>query len=483
MPLSLIVRKPIASGRGRTAAVALAWGYGGSVLRMLLQIGAQSILARLLGPEAFGIFAAMMLAAAVAVIAADWISAPLIRAREVTEGTLAFAFACQLTGASVVTILVMALLPVYVSLFPNAEHLAIGLALLATGCFLTALSGLSLSLLRRQLAYRSIQIAQITGYFIGYIVVAIPLALHDTPGSIVLPMAWCVQSMVTAGLMYWHAPHSKSLSFKIDGNQPFLKFGLKITASNLANWLSTSIDKIIVAKFASPVNIGFYSATMNILMTPINQITSSLNTIAYSVSAQQSKESREKSAIAYIGLTAWVSTLLYSALATFPSSLMIVLYGVRWREAGVYVLPFSLVAVGFAISSSVSAIIAASGRAKAITLAHAFSAIGVFVCYWLLAEQDLHRAAYCLAGIFLLRAATLLLLVSDLIGLTPFRSLLLMLTPFGLACLQVALGHLLTHLLHRGGDVSNLVTGRFIERLFRASGILWPQRIVCTPCR
>ena len=42
---------------GKQSVIAFSWGAGGSVVKIILQLGIQVILARLLGPAEYGLFA------------------------------------------------------------------------------------------------------------------------------------------------------------------------------------------------------------------------------------------------------------------------------------------------------------------------------------------------------------------------------------------------------------------------------------------
>lgn len=440
------------------ALAAVGWGYGGTVARMVLQVGAQAVLARLLGPAEFGVFAALMLVAGVAVIAADWTSAPVIAAKALSAADLAFAFTCQLGGAVLVLVLVFGSFPAYRSTFPTADNLLLAVALMALGSLLTGLAGLSLSLLRRDLRYRAIQQAQIAGYFIGYVVVAIPAALLGLRSAVALALAYAVQAAVNAALLYRAAPHSLRLSFDLASHQPFMRFGLQIMAGNLGNWFAGSCDRLLIARSASAANIGLYNTLLNLMMTPVVQLTATLNTVAFSVAAQADAAGRRSGAAVYISLTALVASMLYAIIATFPQSLVNLMYGPGWLAAAEFVTPFCLIAVTFAVGAAANAILTATGAGSAVAKVQLLSALAVLAVVWFALQHSLLTAAFAVAVVYISRAAVMVVLAIKSVGASMLSAIRGLSTAVAFAALQIVLGRIFWQFVVTGGLVGQLIS-------------------------
>ncbi|MCV2370152.1 oligosaccharide flippase family protein [Paucibacter oligotrophus] len=423
----------------KRAMRAVAWGYGGTFVRMAMQLGAQAVLARLLGPAEFGVFAALMLLAAVAVLAADLVSAPIIQSADLTAEQLAFACACQLFGSLLVAILVMACLPFYRAMFPLLDDIGLGLAFMAAGTLVTGLSGVSLSLLRRHLRYREIQTAQVAGYFAGYILLAIPLALAGFKTYQVLVLAWLGQAVVSSALLYAAERHAWTLSFSVRANAKFLTFGAQISLGNIGNWLASSGDRVLVTKFAGPVEIGYYNTMLNLLMTPVVQLAASLNTVAFSVAAQSSQETRRRGALAYLNLTAMVACLLYGVFFAFPESFVALIYGPRWLGGAAFVQPFCLAAVGFAIGAAANAVLTSTGKGSAVAMVQAATACLLLIAVFVALRSSVLLAAQWMAGVYLLRAIALTLLSLRHVGAGLAGGLTIIALPLFWLCVQVLL--------------------------------------------
>ena len=62
------------AGLAGQAARAVGWGAAGSVAKLVLQFGTQIMLARILGPEQYGLFAMGVLVVSLGYRAAEWLA-------------------------------------------------------------------------------------------------------------------------------------------------------------------------------------------------------------------------------------------------------------------------------------------------------------------------------------------------------------------------------------------------------------------------
>ncbi len=401
----------------RSRAVrAVAWGYGGSFARMGVQIGAQAVLARLLGPEEFGVFAALMLVIGVSVLASDLVSAPIIQAPALDDNMLRFACAVQWAGASGIALLSLGTLPLFERAFPAVSGLGWSMAMVAAGIFITGWGGVSLSLLRRGLRYREIQLAQLAGYVAGYALIAVPLAFAGMHTHHVLVFAWLSQAFISSVLQYIWARHSLVASFRFEGWRSFMRYGGEISIGNVANWVSTSIDRLLVARHAAPMEIGYYNTMLNLMSTPVNQLSSSLNTVAFSVAAQSGSEERRQGTLVYLNITTLLFGLLYAVFAAAPELWVGLLYGARWLDAAPYLPPFCMAAVAFGLSAASGAMLTSTGRGASSAVSQLATVALLAIAVWWLVERSVLWAAWGVAVVYLLRALLMAWLGLRLVG-------------------------------------------------------------------
>src|SRR5450759_1282685 len=194
---------------------ATAWGYAGTALKLVMQVGVQIVLARLLGPGEYGLFAIGVMVVSFALYFCDVTSSALIARQDINAQEIRFAFTWQMIVSLIVTVLVM-LLAQPISIFVNEPHAEEVIKILGFVCAFNAIGGVSLPLLRHNLNFKAIQIAQVAGYFIGYVLVALPYALFVSASVKAIVLAWLVQVLITSAIYLYNAPHSWRPSFTCD---------------------------------------------------------------------------------------------------------------------------------------------------------------------------------------------------------------------------------------------------------------------------
>lgn len=445
------MRDPDAAPLRNRAARAVAWGYGGSLVRMLVQIGAQAVLARLLGPQEFGVFAALMLLIGVSVLAADLVSAPVIQMPTLDAAALRFACALQWLGSGAVALLSVACLPLFRQAFPQAVGLELSLVLVSVGIFITGWGGVSLSLLRRELRYREIQLAQVASYVVGYLAVAVPLAVAGYHTHHVLVVAWLVQATVSTALQYAWARHSVAAGFGFHGWRNFLRYGVEVSVGNVANWLSSSVDRLLVARHAAPVDIGYYNTMLNLMSTPVNQLSSSLSTVAFSVSAQADAASLRRGTVIYLHASTLLFGLLYGVFASAPDLWVMLIYGPRWIDGAVFLTPFCVAAASFGLSAAANAVLTSGGSAGSSALSQVVTAALVGIAVASLLHLSVVWAAWGVAAVYLGRAGLLAWLSLRRVGEGAAALMRTVAVPAALALVQVAIARTVSTLAVTAG--------------------------------
>ena len=170
---------------------ALLWGYAGFLTRAVAGFVSGLVLARLLGPKPFGQVAAASLVCGFATLLADGgFNLAIVQAPQLEEADVRFAFTFQFLIGSVLTIFCMLIAPNVAGAFhdPTITNVLRFTSLL----FTTQTFGqISTALLKRQMAFRRLQVAQIGSYLIGYVLVGIVMAMRG----------WGVWSLIAAQLV------------------------------------------------------------------------------------------------------------------------------------------------------------------------------------------------------------------------------------------------------------------------------------------
>ncbi len=339
MAVSAAALAPRLTQRSITAA---SWGIAGSALRVVLQMGAQIVLARILGPEEYGVFAVGVLVVTLALFFSDiGIAYGLIQRRELDDRDIRFVFTWQFIFGSAVSVLIFATAPLVSAwmLQPRAGPL---LMLLSIVCLLNALSAPAMNLLKRKLDYFSLQLAQVISYVVGYVFVGIPMAMAGA-GVDSLAYAWITLSVVQFAFLYWRTRHPVMPLVWFEHAGAHLRFGGIVLATNLVNWFVTNIDKAIAARFFPGAGVGLYSTSYTLLNTPTTVLYSTVQSVVLSAAArlQDQQEALKRGYLKLLGLFAAVFIPAFVTLSVVADTLVLALYGDRWSGAAPLVTAFA----------------------------------------------------------------------------------------------------------------------------------------------
>src|SRR5713101_3885953 len=135
---------------------AVLWGMSGSAAQLFLQFSVQIVLARLLGPEQYGLFAIAFVVISLSNFFSNiGIAYGLIQKRTVTEQDVKFVIFWQLVLGSVVAISVFLLAQTIAMFFKEPRVIPV-IQAMAVVCLIQAAVQPSLNLLKRDLDFKSI---------------------------------------------------------------------------------------------------------------------------------------------------------------------------------------------------------------------------------------------------------------------------------------------------------------------------------------
>lgn len=322
---------------------AVFWGAGGTVLRLLLQISAQVVLARLLGPEQYGIFAIGATVISFSAFLSDiGLAYGLIQKTEVTPRDVRFVFTWQVIMGAVVTGMVWWGAGHIAAFFgePRAKPI---IEVLSALCMLNALAAPSLNLLKRQLDFKHIQIAQLASYGAGYIVVGIPLAMAGQQVW-ALVAAWLVQAGLNLALLYRATGHPMVPLIWHEQARAQSGYGGAVLLTNLVNWLINNIDRVIVGRSFGSRDIGLYATSYNLFYNPTASALGVVQPVFFAASSRVADD-RQRIERGYRSLLAFVSALVlpvFVVVAVMAEPFVALLYGPQWQAAAALCRPIAL---------------------------------------------------------------------------------------------------------------------------------------------
>ena len=345
------------------------------------------ILARLLGPKPFGELAAVALVFGLANQVADaGFSSAIVQAPELTKPDVRFAFTIQVLIAALMTTGSFLAAP-YLALFFHDPVIQGVVRAISPLFLLQALGQTSTGLLKRTMAFRAIQTAQVSSSLLGYIFVGIPAAWLGA-GVWSLVIAQLTQSVSYSVQVYARVRHSIVPSLNPSGAL-LLRFGSKVTANNVVNWSIAYLDNAVVGHAFGSTTLGMYSRVFDLASIPAAGITGTCQQVLFAgcCRAGNRLDSIRRAYLAGLSAISLLILPVFWSMAACALTVVPAFYGSRWSASASLFRPFALAITLNALMSLSGPILAATDhvgrdlRAQALALLVAAAAFAVAVQY------------------------------------------------------------------------------------------------------
>lgn len=315
----------------------LSWGIrwsgismvGREVSRMVFVV----LLARVIGPEAFGIVAqALVYVGVVGLLLDQGFSSALIQREHVEPDMPGAVVTVNLGVGAALTVLTVAIAPLWAS-FMRTPELGLVLVALAPCLIIRAASITPRAMLQREMEFRRIGIADITAALVGG---AAGLVVALTGGSY---WALVVQILVTdavlaVAFLLVGAGHRPNLHFR--RLQEIAAFSWRAFAAGiLVNSVSRNIDNLLVGRFHGPQALAFYGLAYRLLLLPVQLASATVGAVLFPAFSRLAHDlgalRRELARATRTDATLALPVMTFAAVAA--PQLVFVLFGPQWNPA------------------------------------------------------------------------------------------------------------------------------------------------------
>lgn len=316
----------------------------------LLQIVALMILARLLAPAEFGLFAATMIVVGLATIFSGLGVAPAIVQRPALEPRhVRTGFALSVLLGVTMAGLVWAGAPLLAHLFRLPE-LAPVVRATAVVFLLQGFSSVAHALAQRALRFGWLAGVHAGALTAGY-VVAGPLLAWQGFGVWALIGALLVQNLTRMVLLQVGQPHPMRPQVDRRAIAELLYFGGGFTLARIGNYLASQADKLVVGRWLGAQTLGVYVLAYQLVAAPAVLVGQVLDRVLFpSMALVQLEPTRlaraYRSAVSICAVVALPMSVMVALLA---DEIIQVLLGSQWSDA---VAPLQILSVGILFRTS-----------------------------------------------------------------------------------------------------------------------------------
>ncbi|MBU1110078.1 oligosaccharide flippase family protein [Patescibacteria group bacterium] len=317
---------------GKKAVVGTIYTLTGDYLGYVINFIRGIILARLLAPELFGIFAM-----------ADFyqslfgqpnqigLDQAVIQRKDKLEEAYNGHLLIKLISAGVSLILAVAAAPI---LFKFYDHRIVwALYGLMSVVLLQSLSATQTTYLRKHFAFKKISLIQIVSALITF-GVSIYLAWAGY-GVWALVSVHVVMAVVTLLLQWLASPWRPTRKLDKNVNREMLGFGITIWVGGIFSFVMLQFDDFLVGQFAGILTLGFYAKAYSLAQHPLGLFAQAVNNVAAPLIAEvkNAPEKLEKAMNLMLGLVYKGTVFVGMIFFIWSPQIITLLIGEKWLPA------------------------------------------------------------------------------------------------------------------------------------------------------
>lgn len=320
------------------------------------------VMARLLTPEDYGITALpnVFLGLATVFIGGGF-GVAMVRKPDLTEKDISTAFYYSISVGILCYVILFFASP-FIAEFFEQPVLTPLVRVTALTFILSAMTTPQQIILQRRLDFKTPARISITTNIIGSIVgIAIAYLGYGLWALVITGVVTCFCSL----FLYWLAvrwvPKEKwsKESFKY-----LWGIGNKLVGSDLLNTLDSSIVPLVIGKFYTPADLGFYNRADSLSKLPAFQINNVIQSVTFPVLSkmQDDFEAMIRGYRKMIRTTTFIIFPIMALLAALAKPIIILMLTEKWTESIIYLQILCFVTVWFPISSMNGNILRVTGR-------------------------------------------------------------------------------------------------------------------------
>lgn len=326
------------------------WTFAQQFSVQLINFGVQIILARLLMPEDFGLIAMLMVFISIGQFLMDGgMTSSLIRMKEPKQVDYSTVFVTNFGVSLIIYTLVFITAP-FIADFYGQELLKNILRVFALTFVIRSLVAVHVAKLTKEMNFKTQMKLQIPSTIIGAIV-GVVMAYS---GYGVWSLVWLnlTQTIVFTIQNWFFIKWKPSLMFDKNIFKYHFNFGYKLTLSGLLDTIYNDAYRIVIGKFFSPAQVGFFNQAETMRLFPVQQIGSVMGKVTYPLFSNIDGEDKLRSAYkTTMKLVLFVVIPIMLILILIAEEGFVLLFGEKWLPAVPYFQILAIASIIRPISS------------------------------------------------------------------------------------------------------------------------------------
>jgi len=314
----------------------LSWSFIESVSQYGLTFVVSIILARQLSPEDFGLIGMTTIFIAISTTLIDsGFAQALIRKQNTSNIDLSSVFYLNILLGIAFFMLLFFTSP-YISSFFDEPKLINIIRVISIGLFIGSFTSIQQTILIKRLDFKLMTlISAISTFFSG--VVSIIMAFKGFGVWSLIFGTLVSQSITTLLLWKWNS-WRPSLVFSINAIKELFSFGSKLLITSLINTTFNNIYYLIIGKYFSAGDLGYYTRADNFQKLPSQNLTQIIQRVSFPIlaSIQEDVPKLKSSYIKLLRSIMFITFILMMGMAGSAKEMIVALIGEKWLPSVAY---------------------------------------------------------------------------------------------------------------------------------------------------
>ena len=302
-------------------------------VRFAVQMISLVVLARILEPADFGVYAMVLPIAAIVGLFQDMgLQDAIIQRRDVTHTQVNALYWINVTMTGVIAAALLAASPLVGALYGDPRTATLTAAL-AVPILVGGLAHQQYAMLARDLRFMTLAVIDIACVATGFVVAVVCALLWQSywalwASGVASALVWTVAATLASS---WR-PSWPSFRAQTDG---MLRFGAHVTGVTVVNFLVENVDNILIGRSWGAVALGFYDRAYKLLLFPVQNVSRPLARVAIPLLSRM-QDDPERLRRAYLRILGQVNLLTVPAIAAALAAhdeLVRLFLGERWAPA------------------------------------------------------------------------------------------------------------------------------------------------------
>jgi lipopolysaccharide exporter len=381
----------------KTVRRALAWSTLNNVAIRVGSLATGILLARILAPEEFGVFAVAMTIQAIVMALADLgMAADIIRhgeqGRAGTVTTMSLATGVLLAGG-------MCLLAGPLAEAMGSPDAVPVIRVMSLTLLLSGVSVVPYAMMQREFR-QSAQMALDGSSLVVSTIVTVGLVALGF-GAMSLAISRVVSQALVTVLQFRLTRSVPRFGFDPVIAGPLLRFGLPLAAANVISWVVMNVGHLTIGAATGALMLGFYTMAFNISTWPMSALGMAIRAVALPAFATVDDPRRRADGFVSAASLTWAVALLVGiGLSGLASVVVPLLYGERWSASAQALAGLAVFGALRVLFDLMATFLIAVGASRAVLVVQVVWLVALFPAVWFgVTEWGLHGAGWAQAAV------------------------------------------------------------------------------------